>query len=425
VCDRRPVARHRTEVLSLPGGGGKMVGPTMLLIRVILAVLLLFLPGAELKSQQAGDRKQEIGLHAQRAQRLLSEKHPDQAIPEFRAILALDPGNVDAHANLGVLLFFRGEYASAIPEFQAALKLRPKLWKIQALLGMAQKRLGNVGESVTNLESSFPELEEKDVQIQMGMELVEIYSGRGELDKAARTVDFLRIKYPTDVGVLYASYRIHSDLAAESMLSLSLVAPHSGQMHQIMAHELARQGQMEAAAGNFREALRIDPKLPGIHFELAEALNASDIQAEKAEAKHEYETALSLNPSDEKSECRLGAIAYQAGDLQGSLSHYSRAAQLQPDDPEALLGLAKGLLEMKETQKAQGLLEHAVQVDPASAEAHYRLASVYRMQGKMADAKRELEEYQKFKAMKEKLKRIYQEMRVQPVKRDSEEAESR
>ena len=59
------------------------------------------------------------------------------------------------------------------------------------------------------------------------------------------------------------------------MLSLSLVAPRSGQMHQIMAHELAKQGQMEAAIGNFREGLRVDPKLPGVHFELAEALNAN------------------------------------------------------------------------------------------------------------------------------------------------------
>jgi cytochrome c-type biogenesis protein CcmH/NrfG len=205
------------------------------------------------------------------------------------------------------------------------------------------------------------------------------------------------------------------------MLSLSLVAPHSGQMHQIMAHELAKQGQMEAAIGNFREALRIDPKLPGIHFELAEALNASDSQEERVEAKHEYETALSSNPLDEKSECRLGAIAYQAGDLQSSLSHYTRAAQLQPDDSEALLGLAKDLLEMKETQKAQGLLERAVQVDPTSVVAHFRLATVYRLQGKIADAKRELEEYQKLKDMKAKLRKIYQQMRVQPMKQDSEE----
>ena len=387
----------------------------------LIVVIVLFLAAQESKSQQTDSRQREIARHAQQAQRFLRENHPDQAIPEFRAILTVDANNVDARANLGVLLFFRADYALAIPELQAALKLKPTVWKVEALLGMAQKRTGNVKSAVTNLEQSFPKVGEQDIQIEVGMELVEIYSGTNDLDKAARIVDLLRNKYPTDVGVLYASYRIHSDLAGESMLSLSLVAPHSGQMHQIMAHELAKQGQMEAAIGNFREALRIDPKLPGIHFELAEALNASDSQEERVEAKHEYETALSSNPLDEKSECRLGAIAYQTGDLQSSLSHYTRAAQLQPDDSEALLGLAKDLLERKETQKAQGLLERAVQVDPTSVVAHFRLATVYRLQGKIADAKRELEEYQKLKDMKAKLRKIYQQMRVQPMKQDSEE----
>ena len=397
------------------------VWATMGPIRFIVVTVLLFLAPQESKSQQTDNRQREIARHAQQAQRFLHENHPDQAIPEFRGILTIDPNNVYARANLGVLLFFRGDYTPAIPELQAALKLKPALWKVEALLGIAQKRTGNIRSAITNLEQSFPKLGEKDIQIEVGMELVEVYSGTNDLDKAARIVDVLRNKYPTDVGVLYASYRIHSDLAGESMLSLSLVAPHSGQMHQIMAHELAKQGQMEAAIGNFREALRIDPKLPGIHFELAEALNASDSQEDKVEAKHEYETALSSNPLDEKSECRLGAIAYQTGDLQGSVSHYTRAAQLQPDDSEALLGLAKDLIEMKETQKAQGLLERAVQVDPTNVVAHFRLASVYRLQGKTDDAKRELEEYQKLKDMKDKLRKIYQQMRVQPMERDSEE----
>lgn len=394
-------------------------------IRFIVVSVLLFLAAQESKSQQTDGHKRELALHAQQAQRFLRENHPDQAITEFRAILMLDPNNLDARANLGVLLFFRGDYAPAIPELQAVLKRKPNLWKMEALLGMAQKRSGNVSAAITNLEQSFPKLGEKDIQIEVGMELIEIYSGIDDLDKAARIVDLLRNKYPTDVGVLYASYRVHSDVAGESMLSLSLVAPQSGQMYRVMAHEQARQGQMEAAIANYRDALRIEPSLPGLHFELAEALNASDTQERKQEAKKEYETALSLNSLDEKSECRLGAIAYREGDTQGSYSHYSRAVQLQPDDSEALLGLAKNLVQTKETQKAQALLEHAIQVDPTSTEAHFRLATVYRELGRTADAKRELEQYQKFKDMKEKLRKIYQEMRVQPVKQDSEETESR
>ena len=43
-------------------------------------------------------------------------------------------------ANLGVLLFFQGNYAEAIPQMRAALQLQPDLWKIEALLGIAEKR---------------------------------------------------------------------------------------------------------------------------------------------------------------------------------------------------------------------------------------------------------------------------------------------
>jgi len=386
-------------------------------------VLLFFLGSTVAQSQQADDR-QRIAFHAQQAQQFLRANQPDQAIPEFRAIIALDPTNIDALGNLGVLLYFKGDYAHAIPELQAALKLNPNLWKIQALLGMAQKRTGDPGGSLRNLEPVFPKLEGKELQIEVGMELVELYSGQGQLEKAADVIDVLRNKYPTDVGVLYASYRIHSDLAGESMLSLSLVAPHSAQMYQLMAHELVRQGQMDAAIRNFREALKINPNLPGLHYELAEALNASDIPDGKEQAKKEYEAALSVNKFDEKSECRLGTMAYKSNDLAGAVSHYSRAVELQPDDPEANLGLGKALMDMKETKKAQALLEQTVRLDPSIAEAHFRLATIYRESGRIPDAKRELEQYQKYRTMKDKLREIYKEMRVRPSGADSEQQET-
>jgi Flp pilus assembly protein TadD len=87
--------------------------------------------------------------------------------------------------------------------------------------------------------------------------------------------------------------------------------------------------------------------LPRLHFELAETLNASDSPANKEEEKKEYEAALSVNKLDEKAECRLGTIACQAGDVQEAFSHLSRAVQLQPDDLEANIDLAKDLMEMK------------------------------------------------------------------------------
>jgi tetratricopeptide (TPR) repeat protein len=385
------------------------------------SALLVFVVYPILTASQEPSVHDQVALHAQNARQFLQANQPDRAIPEFRAILAIEPGNVDALGNLGVLLYFQGDYAGAIPQLQSALKFDPGLWKIQALLGMAQKRTADSAGAMANLEQAFPKLEDRGIQIEAGMQLVEIYASREQLEKAAHVLQLLREKFPTDLGVLYASYRIYSDLAGEATLSLSLVAPHSAEMHQLMAHELARQGQIDAAIQNYKEAAKINPNLPGLHFELAEALNASDVQENKHEAKKEYEAALSVDKFDEKSECRLGAIAYYAGDLKGSLSHYSEAVRLQPDELEANLGMAKVLIEMSETTKAEAFAERALQIDPTSAEAHFRLSTIYRQEHRVADSKREIEQFQKYRDIKEKLRQIYREMRIRPEGDQSEQ----
>jgi tetratricopeptide (TPR) repeat protein len=424
-CRPRGFRRSRLSCEPVGGSLGTSCRFSRLAVRLgnikTYSALLFFVIYPVLAASQEPSVHDQVALHAQKARQFLQANQPDLAIPEFRSILAMEPDNVDALGNLGVLLYFQGDYAGAIPQLQTALKFDPGLWKIQALLGMAQRRTGDSAGSLSNLERAFPKLEDRGIQIEVGMELVEVYAGREQLEQAAHVLELLREKFPTDLGVLYASYRIYSDLAGEATLSLSLVAPHSAQMHQLMAHELARQGQMDAAIRNYKEAVKINPNLPGLHFELAEALNASDVQENKHEAKKEYEAALSADKFDEKSECRLGAIAYDAGDLKGSLSHYSEALRVQPDDLEANLGMAKVLIEMNETTKAEAFAERALQIDPTSAEAHFRLSTIYRQERRVADSKREIEQFQKYRDIKEKLRQIYREMRIRPEGEQSEQ----
>src|SRR3984893_12489775 len=92
-------------------------------------------------AQATGDKQQEFAAHIQKARGYLDQKQPALAIPEFQAAVAIDPENVDAQANLGVLLFFQGKAADSIPHFRAALaavkeERPPGLAKIQGLLGM-------------------------------------------------------------------------------------------------------------------------------------------------------------------------------------------------------------------------------------------------------------------------------------------------
>ncbi len=368
--------------------------------------------------QSGAGPKQEVEAHLRKAQALLSANQPDAAAREFAAVVALEPGNADARGNLGVLLFFRGEYAKASAQLRQALKLRPALWKIQALLGMSEKRTGQLGLAQADLEKAFAHLEEEKLRVETGMELIEIYYASGDLDKAAGVVKTLRQIRPADPDILYTAYRIHSSLADESMLGLSMAAPKSARMHQAMAHELARQGSEEAAIAHYREALKADPQLPGAHFELAEMLNGASVAAGQEEAEREYRAALAVNPFDAKSECRLGEIAAKRNEPKAAYAHYLRALELQPNDLEANLGLARALVALQQPEKAEPLLERAVRIEPTHAIAHYRLAALYRSAGRAEDARRELAEFQKYKQMKERLKQIYSDMRIRPGKEE-------
>jgi len=385
-------------------------------IKAVAAVA--FLLAGPCFPQSSPNTGQQAESHARQAQEFLKANRPDLAAGEFNAILALEPNNVEARANLGVLLYFQGEYAKAAPQLHAALELRPALWNIQALLGMCEKRIGQPASAQADLEKAFPQLQEEKLRVQAGMELIEIYYGERELDKAAGVAGILRQIEPTNADILYTAHRIYSDLADESMLSVAMSAPKSARMHQMMAQEMVREGDTAGAIVHYREALKIDPKVPGLDFELAELLNGSSSSSDQAEAEKEYRAALANNSFDEKSECRLGEIAFRAANLKDAFADYSRAVNLQPNDADAALGLGNTLAAMHQLDKALPLLERAVKLEPFSSVIHYRLASVYREMGRAADANRELAEFKRIREMKVRLKQLYEEMRLRPGKEE-------
>jgi cytochrome c-type biogenesis protein CcmH/NrfG len=266
------------------------------------------------------------------------------------------------------------------------------------------------------LEKAFPDVQEEKIRIDTGMELIEIESRAGDLDKAAAIVTDLRKLDPTNEALLYTAYRIHSDLAAESLLSLSIVNPNSARMQQALAHELAKRGNTAEAIEHYRAALKLDPTLPGLHFELADMLRTQSTAEGQEEAEREYKAALEANPLDEQSECRLGDIALRSSDFKQAFDRFSHAVKLQPGDPEASIGLAKALISMNQPEKAEALLQHALQLDPTSAVAHFRLGTIYRQSGRTAEARHEMEEYHKYSQMKEKLRQFYHDLHQdQPV----------
>ncbi len=86
-----------------------------------LLLLSLGVVGSGAAQTGGGSAAQQVQVHEQRAHELLSQKKPELAAKEFAAVVALDPQNIDAQANLGVLLFFQKDYAQAEPHLRDAV----------------------------------------------------------------------------------------------------------------------------------------------------------------------------------------------------------------------------------------------------------------------------------------------------------------
>lgn len=178
----------------------------IMLATAVLSVLFLLssvsLAGA---GQIPPNEKEPIAQHERLAQQYLREQRPDLAIPELKKIVALDPGNVEARANLGVLLFFRGDYADAVPQLETAIHVQPNLWKVRSLLGLAEEHIADLSDARKDLEASFPMIEDRKLKIEVGLDLAGLYTESGELDKAANLVSQLKTAFPDEPEVLYAA----------------------------------------------------------------------------------------------------------------------------------------------------------------------------------------------------------------------------
>jgi tetratricopeptide (TPR) repeat protein len=377
---------------------------------LFLTMVILAVPGLWFQADLS--KAKEIQAHLQKAQEALQSSDFGAAEREFEAVVALDPNDLDARANMGVMRFFQNDWAGAAAQFRKVLEVQPKMWKVQASLGMCEARLGHVAEAQRLLQGSLSHLASGPFETQAGLELAQIDYQLDDLDGAVEVVRILLPNNPANVDVLYTTARVYSDLANRSRDALLLTAPESGRTHQLMAEALINRGDSHAAIVQYRKALEVDPKLRGVHYELGEAILQSSRQAPALEAgEKEFRAALAENPGDGNAEYWLGIIYSLRGDYQTAIEDYSRALQLSPNDAEAHQALGAALIKTGKPEKALEHLLAATRLDPLYPAAHYQLGTVYRQLGRESDARAEFAAFEKLEKARKETSQVYFRMR--------------
>ncbi len=299
--------------------------------------------------------------------------------------------------------------------------MAPNLVKAQALFGICEKRLGGPSAEAL-LESSFQKLKDTQLRTQVGVELAGMYYQKGDLERSAAVVRSLVELNPEDIEILFMAQRVYAELADDTMNKLALLAPGSARMQQVIAEHLVNGGDLKGAIEHYKKALEIDPHLPGVRYELAEAIleSARADPATQAEAERELQNAITADGDSARIQCELGRIALLRSSTEQAYAYYRRAYTLNPQDAEAQAGMGKLLMTMQKPQEAIQYLRKAVQSDPLNETSHYRLGLAYRNVHMPEEAQKELRLFQEIKQTKDQVKELYRQMNKRAAPEDEQ-----
>ncbi len=161
------------------------------------------------------------------------------------------------------------------------------------------------------------------------------------------------------------------------------------------AQEAIKKKEYKEATALLRQILAGDQKDFVVWTELG---TAQYKQGDTGEAEKSYLSALQEKPSFLLALLNLGKLRMSEKKFESAIEVLSRAVEAQPKSSDANYFLGESYLQIKKGSKAVSYFEEALRLDPIEkAEAHIRLAALYKAAG-LKD--RAVAEYEKFLAKK-------------------------
>ncbi len=159
----------------------------------------------------------------------------------------------------------------------------------------------------------------------------------------------------------------------------ALVLAIAGQTNTVEASALLARGtelipsRPAEAVKVLRQAVRLDPEVPTLRYQLGLALHAI---GDDAEAEVELREAVSRMPNSAEAHNYLGIVLFEMGDANASIEEFRAAVKLEPRDPNAHFNLGEALARTGNNKGALEELRKAAGLTPSDAGLARLLRSV-------------------------------------------------
>jgi len=299
----------------------------------------------------------------------------EDAAAAYREFLTLQPQNVEALSNLGVVYAQLGRFDEAIASYRKALEVSYLSVPIRMNLALAFYKSGRCDEAITEFDAVLSvspgqpnvELLKADCLVQQGN-----YSG---------AVTLLRPLEPTlgkerVFNYIYGMALLQDKQTAEGLEQIDRILKDgdSAEAHLMLGLSHRTAGDFASARDEFKAAIDRNPDLPLAHSLYGQALLST---GDRAAAQAAFEAELAKNPADFDAHLFLGVILKEDSRLDEAERHFTRALELRAGDPGVRYQLATVHLGRNENEAALALLEPLVKESPSFIEARVSLATVY------------------------------------------------
>jgi arylsulfatase A-like enzyme/Tfp pilus assembly protein PilF len=314
------------------------------------------------------DPKDKIRLFERigEARALAKKERLDEAASAMRAVIAEDPGIIDAHTALAGWLRELKRPDEAVAEYRRALEIDPRNEVALAALAEVYRAQGKPDAAIEGYRTVL-RLEPR--QPHMWYQLATLYLDLGR-EKDARATFDEALRHNPEMGAAYNS---------------------------LAALEFER-GNLDEAERLVRRGLGLEEDLRSSRFNLARILEA---RGETAEAERLYREELALFADNGRARFNLAQLARQRGDHAAFLAELRQSTEKAPEFGPAFFFLAREELGAGRLDEAAELARKGLEVDKASRLAplgHYVLADVYNRQGKVAEARDEVAKARRIEA---------------------------
>ena len=307
------------------------------------------------------------------------------AIELYRQALKLNSQWADGWWFLGSLHYGSGEYTAARDALSRYLALTPSAAPALAMRGLCEFEIGDYLPSLKDIQRALS----LGAANQPRNEKILRYHEALLLTRTGRFEDALRS---------YAFFTRDEDSNPELLLALGL----AGLRTPLLPRELkADQEELYLSAGKaafdfmrkdtdaahaeFHRLFERVPPVPNAHYLYGYLLYATDPDQAVVEFKKELE----VNPFNAVAEVMLAWIPLMQNDGAEALPHARKAVAEDPSLSSAQLVFGRALVETGDTEAGIEHLERTVQLQPDNLEVHLALAKAYSKSGRKEDARRE------------------------------------